>query len=121
MDEMNTMGANDVTSLINQGNAYYYGEGVAMDLTKACDCYEQAAQLGSPQAQCLLGYCLKKGIGRDANPSKAFELFTASAGAGFPMAMYNLGECYEKGLGCQPDPEKSAYYYQQAKDLGYLE
>jgi len=111
----------DAISLIAQGNAYYYGEGVAMDLTKACDCYEQAAQLGSPQAQCLLGYCLKKGIGRDADLAKAFSLFVSSADAGFPMAMYNLGECYEKGLGCQPDPEKSAYYYQKAKDLGYIE
>jgi len=106
---------------LEQGNAYYYGEGVKMNLEKAFNCYSEAAKEGNAEAMCLLGYCYKKGIGTAVNESEAFKLFNESAELGFPMAMFNLGECYEKGIGCDIDIEKSNYYYNQASSLGYTE
>jgi len=121
METKNLIEPTDPISMLEQGNAYYYGEGVDLDLEKACYWYSEASKQGNAKAKCLLGYCLKKGIGTEVNEIEAFRLFKESAELGFPMAIFNLGECYEKGIGCDIDIEKSNYYYNQASSLGYNE
>ena len=107
--------------LIAQANSCYYGEGAELNLEKAAQLYMEAANLEDPEAMCLYGYCLRKGIGVEENPEEAFKLFSASADCGFAMAQYNLGYCYEHGIGVDQDYDLSRSWYERAEENGYTE
>ena len=111
----------DTSLCMKYADAYYYGEGTAMDSEKALYWYKKAADAGDAKALCLTGYCFRKGIGCDADPKAAFEAFGKSADMGFAMAMYNLGICFKEGLGCDIDKEMSEYWFKCAEENGYKE
>ena len=107
---------------VKLGNEYYYGEGRCdQDPEKAVYWYEKAASLGSAEGECLLGYCLRGGIGCKQDLHRAFGLFALSADKGFAMAMYNLGYCFENGLGPAVNEAYANEWYKKAKENGYKE
>ena len=112
---------------------YRLGLGTAVDMKRAMDLYERAAQLDDPKAKFTLGNLHATGI-NDANyqlqvnPSKAFNLWYEAANlaqrpAGFDgrvvdadvasRSFYNLGNCYFLGLGL-PDCDAEAGEYRTA-------
>ena len=111
----------DAALCIKLGNDYYYGEHYPQSAVKAVYWYEKAASLGNAEGECLLGYCLRKGIGCEKNEHRAFGLFALSAEKGFPMAMYNMGYCLEHGIGAEENPAVAKEWYQRAKEAGYEE
>ena len=114
--------AGEVLAELELGNRFYYGEGGAeLDLEKAVFWYGKSAEKECAEAQCLLGYCLREGIGTDADYEKAFALFEKAAEQGFAMAQYNLGLAFEKGLGVGSDSEKAQEWFALAKENGYTE
>ncbi len=111
----------DADLCISLGNDYYYGERFDQDPCKAFYWYEKAASFGSAEGECLLGYCLRKGIGCEINERRAFGLFALSSEKGFPMAMYNMGYCLEHGIGAEENPAVAEEWYKKAKEAGYEE
>ena len=67
--------------MYNQGNRYYFGQGVAQDYSKAREWYEKAAQ-GSTDAMLNLGALYANGWGVAQDYAKARELYEKAAGQG---------------------------------------
>ena len=103
------------------GNAYYYGESFPQIPEKAVFWYEKAASFGSAEGECLLGYCLRNGIGCEKDEHRAMGLFAIAADKGFGMAMYNLGYCFEKGIGTKANLDIAREWYEKARAAGYEE
>ena len=111
----------DASICLKLGNCYYYGEIFDQNSETAVSWYEKAAALGNAEGECLLGYCLREGIGCEKDEHRAYGLFALSADKGFPMAMYNMGYCHEHGIGTSINTDLAKEWYEKAKANGYTE
>ncbi|RIA84526.1 hypothetical protein C1645_412851 [Glomus cerebriforme] len=100
------------------GCCYVRGIGTHIDLQKAFELYQRAADLGNLQGISNLGNCYKEGFGTDINIQKAFELYQKAANSGNDVAQYNLALMYENGNGIKKDIDNAIYWYKKSFEQG---
>ena len=102
----------------NQGEKYYYGDGVEQDYDKAAEWYRKAAKRGYAEAQNSLGYCYQCGLGVEQDYDKAVEWYRKAAEQDFAPGQNSLGYCYQCGLGVEQDYDKAVEWYRKAAEQG---
>lgn len=102
----------------------YYAAGHAEltskpDLDKAFDYYKKAAELGHPEAQYRVGFCLehKLGVHRASLPD-AFTWYLKAANQEVPAAQLRVGEMYFNGDGVASDRDQAYHFLLKAAERG---
>ena len=92
----------NVQSMVDIGDAYYYGRGVVSDMAKALSVYNHASQHKSAQATFNLGYMHEQGLGveKDVHLAKRFYDRASSMhrDAAFPVSLVLLKLQVDKWL-----------------------
>lgn len=84
---------NDEMVLLNfLGSAYYWGDGVPQDRTKAAELYLRSAEMGNPETQYKIASCYEQGIGVQQDINKAMYWYQKAAKQGWPDAVNRLNE-----------------------------
>ena len=78
----------------------------------------KAANLGSMNAQCDMGWFYKNGRGVEQNYIKAYEWYLKAAEQGNSKAQDNIGDLYYDGKGVEQDYKKAAEWYKKAAEQG---
>lgn len=112
--------AADSLNALNMGNAYFYGNGVKKDAEQAAYWWEQAADLGNPQAMGSLAYLYYTGNGVPQDYDKAFIWSQKAADAGDKNGCFYLGAAYFFGNGAETDQTQGVYWWEKAAELGDL-
>ena len=89
-----------------------------IDYEKAVEWFTKAAAHDLPEAQNMLGNCMKAGIGTDQNFEEAFSWYKKAAAQGLPEAQFNLAETYAAGRGVDQSDELAAEWYTKAAEQG---
>jgi uncharacterized protein len=98
---------------------YLGGLGMGRDPPKAFQLWKRLADLGSDEAQDMVGYFYLDGVGTDRDPGLAEQSFIHSAEQGNKNAMSELSLYYSLGyIGCCPDEQKAMYWTQRLAALG---
>ena len=101
------------------GDMYFYGRGVEKDHLMAVRCYEAAADQGSTDAICNLGYMYEKGFGGlPQSSAEAYELYYKAADRRNRNAQFNLGVMYENGSYVKKDLNEAKRWYRLSADQG---
>jgi len=80
----------------------------------------QAARMGHPRAEALLGIMNQDGDGMPKNDREAVHWFSLAAAQGHRASQYELGAMYEEGEGGLPkDVAKAAQLYTQSAKQGF--
>lgn len=109
----------DPERLYNLSLMYRDGNGAQKSMTRAFLLCEQAAELGHPKAQCLLGDYYWKGMWVRKDKEKAVALYTTSAIASpNKQALCKLAYAYDYGKGVRQDRQIAFSLYEQAADQG---
>jgi len=103
-------------ALVELGNMYLRGEGVAQDYAQAFQRFQEAVDLGYAPALCRLALMYQKGAGRDQDFSKAFELYDLAAKKGDVGGYYGAGYLTYKGFGVTQNYDKALEYFQKGAD-----
>ena len=82
---------------------------------------EQAANLGSPEAQDTLGQLYLNGSGFPRNAADAFKWFKIAADGGFALAQDHLGNLYENGVGTATNLDRAFLLFTQAAQQGLVD
>ena len=89
--------------------------------TEALDLLLPCAEEGDSKSQAVVGFIYMFGFQIERNINGAIKWLTMAANAGIGEAAHNLGTLY---LTCEPempaDKEKSSYWYNKAKELGFM-
>ncbi|GBC14265.2 kinase-like domain-containing protein [Rhizophagus irregularis DAOM 181602=DAOM 197198] len=109
---------NNSNSIILLGYLNYYGIETDINVKKAYELFQKAADLDNNVAQLYLIYLYIIGQGVDKNYKFAFELSNKLAKQESACGINYLGYCYEKGMGTDIDKQKAFELYQKAADLG---
>ena len=99
--------ANSPRDLIKEG-LNFYDKG---NYAEALDSWKTASEIGSREADFLLGF-LYDGVLQ--NDKEALFFFKKAALSGHIQAQINVGLKYEQGEGADVDKEKALYWYSQA-------
>ncbi|GBB95921.1 hypothetical protein RclHR1_26450001 [Rhizophagus clarus] len=105
---------------------YRYGRGTDIDIVKAFNCYEEAANKGHVNSIYELGeyYRLRNVIYTeeelDISIVKAFNCYEEAANKGLVNSIYELGECYRYGRGTDLDIIKAFKLYEEAAKYGHV-
>ena len=95
---------------------HQFGQGVAKNIEKAIDYYNQAAELGS--AESLLNLGIIYADSKD-DKKKAFECYQKAAELGNSKALFNMGLMYQEGQGVDRiDIRKAKECFEKAADQG---
>ncbi len=89
----------------------------------ACHFLLEASDLGSPEADKLLGILYMSGQYApypNKDMIKALECYERAAAAGDEEAMYWISQCYEMGLGVDKNEEKAAEWKEKALAAGFV-
>ncbi len=76
------------------------------------------AELGDPEAACLLADCYAKGEGIAENPLRAAYWYTRASEEGVFLAAYRLSRLYRDGRGVRKNPAYEKYYAEIAYNGG---
>lgn len=103
-----------VIGMLDAGYRIYYGQAVppylAKDYATAIPYASQAADLGVPEAENMMGFISYHGLGTKRDLDMAFEYYLrASQHGAFESPKY-LSQCYAQGIGTDLDPVKAAYW-----------
>ena len=102
--------------LYDQGFAIYINKNNPQHFEKSFPILKQAADLGDPKAQGLVGWIYFNGEGMPAtNEREAAKWYELSANQAHAPAQYFLGWMYEDGRGVKQDPDKALELYRRAK------
>jgi TPR repeat protein len=82
--------------------------------------FEDAMQLGCPEAYGRLGFFLQA-HGNESEILRTVELSQQGAFLGDPLSISNLGLCYFLGVGVSKDVKQAVSYAQEAASLGCSE
>ena len=96
------------------GRAHESGWGTPLDLGKALEWFQRAADHGEPWAQWRIGMSYVDGERGPKDSVRAIEWFRRSAAAGNPEGMTSLAVMYATGDGVPKDLGKTFALYQQA-------
>lgn len=106
---------------------------VALELIRACEksddtglindtgLIKKLAELGSANAQLVLGAKYQFGRSVDQNYKKAFEWYKKAADQGNVEAQYLVGLMYDSGYGIDKDYTKSFEWFEKAANQGHAE
>ena len=81
---------------------------------------ETSAEAGNVDAMMLLGDCLLKGAGTEADPEAAFRWYSKAAEKGHTPGMVALSNCLVFGTGAAADPEQAFSWSMKAAEAGDL-
>ena len=81
---------------------------------------ETSAEAGNVDAMMLLGDCLMKGAGTEADPEAAFRWYSKAADKGHTPGMVALSNCLVFGTGTAADPEQAFSWSMKAAEAGDL-
>ncbi len=119
IDEMisaaNSGNANSQNQL---GDAYFDGNGLEQDYTKAFEWYLRAAEQGHGKAQYNVAYAYANGEGILRNIEEAVKWYSLSAAQGVTLAQYVLAKMLIAGQYIEQDLAKGLDLLQQASDQG---
>jgi TPR repeat protein len=105
------------------------------DLTKATNCFRNAAEYGDPVGMLMYGLSVRHGWGCAPNRLLAFQYlqksaehavgdlnsrdsFASTAAKGeLVLAIYELGVCFRHGWGVEKNKKTAAYYFEIAANL----
>ncbi|MEC5164167.1 MULTISPECIES: SEL1-like repeat protein [unclassified Janthinobacterium] len=110
-------GATDPDACKIVGDIYTHGQGVGIDMAKACTFYATAAAGGNEEAQYLYGYYLMEGHGCEADAVAARLQFEPLV-PGNKKALNALGNLYEYYLGDEVDTARARAMYIAAAEGG---
>ena len=100
------------------GMAYYNGDGVDKNMTKAFNWFKKAANAGNAWGQNNLGLMYFQGEGVTKDLSEAKYWLQKAADNGNDVAQYYLGELYAQGYGVKLDLDKAKYWWQKSAANG---
>ncbi len=103
------------------GKAYYTGEDVPKDYTKAFDLYRKSANQGNAKAENNLASMYGKGEGVKADPKAAADWYLKAAKHGSSLAEANFAELCQSGEGVPRDLKEAVQWYQKAADQGLVD
>lgn len=95
-----------------------HGIGTTVDVNRARQHYEEAAEKGFPIAATYLAAKLVEGQFGRLDHKRAEELLALAAANGDATAAMQLAQWYEEGIGVDADPQKAVKWYQLAAELG---
>ena len=101
--------ADHVPAILALAALYREGRGVNRDLAMAAKLERHAADLGSPEAEFLLGERLQDGQGGTEKASK--EMLSRAAAAGHPGALLRLGRITASAPDAPPEERIHAFVY----------
>lgn len=110
-------------ALRNLGMLYSEGEmfegcGIELNLGKAKNYYQRAAELGSTDAMVRIAWLLLAEDNADENGDLVMKLFQTAADAGYHEGCYGKGYLYENGIGTVKSTWKALDWYSKAADMG---
>ena len=88
-------------------------------MAKALYWYHKAAEQGSIQAQCDVGFLYQYGEGISKDVTKAVKWYRKAAEEDNRFALYYLGLCYQNGKGVSKDMTMAVKLYRRAAELGF--
>ena len=108
-----------VEARMEMARAYYYGEVLKQDYSKARRWLQKLLGWEIPEYLYMLGVLYKEGRGSIIKDEKyAIILFEKAAEEDHIESIKALASCYEDGLGVEVDYGKSLDYYSRAADMG---
>lgn len=104
--------------LLELGEKYYNGRGVARDYAEAMKWYKQAAEAGNANATYNVGYLYFNGQGVAQDYGEAMKWFKRAADMDYAWAMDFVGYMYQYGYGTAQDYAEAMKWYKLAADGG---
>jgi hypothetical protein len=92
----------------NAEDAEWYNH-PAVDMVRAYEFFERAANLGLWNAKNNLAVLCRDGLGVQKDPQKAFDLFFGAANSLDPVPLRHLATCYREGKGTKQDTAQADY------------
>lgn len=125
IDEQTTDGDRADVALVI-GALYETGKLEDPDPMRAVHFYSMASELGSPEADCILGNIYYNGLegpdgGIARDPERARGYYGRAAAGGSVSAMMQLGMIYADGMGVDPDAKRALPYFMDAASRGDAE
>ena len=103
------------------GGMLVEGRGVAVDLFRARNWFQRAAEAGITDAKVALGEMLLNGRGGQRDASAALDLVRAGGSKGHSGAMFALGAIHGGGHGFAADRALAQRWFQAAAEMGHGE
>lgn len=95
--------------------AYYTGQGVQADHSRAVEYWSKALESGSQDAKFHLSMCKMNGHGVLKDEQAAFkEMKDLADSADHAQALYTVGVMYDRGIGCAVDELQAFRYFCEA-------
>ena len=88
------------------------------DFDNAVRYFKMAADQGSFDGLCNLGYCYEKGHGVILSFKKAYNLYKQAADAGSVRGMKMVGNCYLESIGVEEDGNEALRWFMMAAEAG---
>lgn len=112
----------DGSAMLNLGDMYEKGEGVARSYPEAMKWYRCAAEKYRSLAMLRIGIMYEKGNGVIQSNAEAFNWYYRAANSANTIdgkALYNVGRMYENGLGVKKSNADAELWYRKAaiKDI----
>lgn len=109
---------NNSEALLRLGDLYLGGNGVTVDLKKAFDYYQQAADAGSDAAAIKVAEMTAVGSGVAPDFKAGLQMVKSIADRGNVEAMVSLGDILSGGDAGPMNPDQSIIAYEKAASLG---
>mmetsp|Transcript_34406 Transcript_34406/g.73285 ORF Transcript_34406/g.73285 Transcript_34406/m.73285 type:complete len:363 (+) Transcript_34406:147-1235(+) len=114
-------GAGEADALFCAGHCLEHGiHGCEVDLERAAEMYEGAAEGGHPAAMWRLGELLERGLGVEQDACTAFAWYSRAADEGFVQAQSSLALLLEEGRGCEVDEAEALRWHLAAAESGHM-
>jgi TPR repeat protein len=109
----------DLFAQAQLGNAYWFGQHVAVDGAEALRWWTRAADSGHADSAFRLGWAADRGEkGAAKSDEAALRWYGLAAKQGHAAAINNLGSLIENGRGAPADPVEAWAHYRVAADRG---
>jgi len=97
----------DSQALVELGNRFFFGEGIAKDLEKAFGCFLKAAEGGSDAGMVNVASCFRNGEGTKKDLGLALRWYEEALKTDRTFAPFELAGMYETGEGVPADRERA--------------
>ena len=101
------------------GSLYLWGQGVAIDYSRAMALYQVGAEAGDARCQFEVGAMYYFGDGVAVDYAQARARFETAAAQDEPNAVGQLGVMYEVGKGVTPSWRRARELYKRAIESGH--
>lgn len=108
----------NATAQFQLGRAYFRGEGIPADKSKALEWISKAADQGHPDAFTSMGFFYAQGVGYEKDEAKAIEWFRKGADAGAVQSQLNLGLLLRQAKTLPLDNAESLQWLEKAASSG---